>query len=83
MEDLNKLGCQIKDVDQFEAEEELEEEDDDIEEVDDTDLEFEIETAKDSAASLEEHMEEQKMIKTSRVKFKRLNCSAHKVHLCG
>ena len=35
MEDLNKLGCQIKDVDQSEAEEELEEEDDDIEEVDD------------------------------------------------
>ena len=82
MEDLNKLGCQIKDVDQSEAEEELEEEDDDIEEVDDTDLEFEIETAKDSAASLEEHMEEQKMIKTSRVRFKRLNCSAHKAHLC-
>ena len=61
----------IKEVDEFEEEDVLKEEDEE-----DVDLEFEIEAAK------EDQMEEQKMIKTSRVRFKRLNCSAHKVHLC-
>ena len=48
----------IKEVDEFEEEDVLKEEDEE-----DVDLEFEIEAAK------EDQMEEQKMIKSSRVRF--------------
>ena len=62
-----------------------EEEDDDDNssfEVEEMDQEEEAEKVKESVEELALHISAQKLVRTSRTRFKRIDCSAHVVNLC-
>ena len=69
-------------IDDDEEEEEEDDDDDSSYEVGEMDQEEEAEKVKESVEELALHLSAQKLVRTARTRFKRIDCSAHVVNLC-
>ena len=78
VKDLNLIAPEI--LDQLEEDEEIEI--DDYETLDVGDESSEMEKVQENVEELTLHLDSQRLVRSSRTKYKRIRCTAHVINLC-